>query len=116
VKGPNGDQGLPPGLAGPAPAAPPTCLQRLMFPMDGFHGHFPFVTRAVMSLATSPLMFQACVTSRPEEHALRYFAGGGAAGSRLHHREETSRPLKPGKAPLIPRIAGPPARGLAPSG
>src|SRR5258708_36499726 len=65
VKGPTGTRGSPPGLAGPAPAAPLTCLQRLMFPMDGFRGHFLFVTRAVMCLATSRSMFQTRVVTRP---------------------------------------------------
>src|SRR5580700_7248991 len=45
----------------PAPAAPPAFMQRLMFPMRGFRGHFPFVTPAVTWQVGMPAMFPECV-------------------------------------------------------
>src|ERR1700685_680766 len=58
--GPRGFRGRPRGLC-PAPAAPRAFMQRLMFPMRGFHQHFPFVTPSVTWQVGSTAMFSGCV-------------------------------------------------------
>src|ERR1700735_662399 len=61
LEGPCGYPGVSPkGPYGPTPAAPVAFTERLMFPMDGFPAHFPFVTRPVTHQASALLMFRTC--------------------------------------------------------
>jgi len=94
VKGPYGGQGRPPkGWLVPRPLRRLlACMQRLMFPMNGFRRHFPFVTRAVTSLARKARMFRLCVAASPQPTCVRSFCPGRTRQSRFRNIAGSLRP------------------------